>query len=623
MEVNLAEVVIFTGGTGAAELIRGMLSHSQVSLSIIINGYDNGKSTGNIRGFVDGMLGPSDFRKTVSTCLNATPSSADTAVGSLLEERINSRECIELLTDFNSDICLLKFKNVPYSVTKFVIDSLKCFLFFEGKKSGFSYKDCAVGNLIFAGVYLGIAKQQFNDAVTKFAEGLNCPAKILNVTTGENFFLAANALGDKYLLDEGILVDNPDMLKIQNVFFSRKPLDNDTDAAFALKNDLRPSISVLAVDCIKTADLILYAPGTQFSSLIPSYLTAGLLEAITASKAVKYLLVNLAKDKDMVGYTSTEMINKILSYLAPTNCLDGTVDKIMIDPLVDDVDSNALLADAANILHYETHSLDGTRHDRDVAVASVMNLYFTTIGETNKHLGFCSILVPTLNEDWRLWEALSSISDFFDLLTNTRRIEVIVIDGARDPLVQRRVDMLGNSFRYIPGFKRRGDSLKAGIEAANGGMICIFPGDFEFKIQDLLEMIRYSEAGSYDIVLGSRSQNLSRLNEINIGRGFVSRFGGIVVTLFLFVLHDFHVRDILTTLRVYKTSSLAKLKFACRGVDLDVEIPLNAFKAGMKICELPVSYNARGYSDGKKITARDGLNVLLHVVISKFRNMSN
>ena len=468
-------------------------------------------------------------------------------------------------------------------------------------------------------MFLGSASRSFSDAVKLFAKGLKCPAHLYNVTSGENLFLNARASNGQFLLDEGILVENPNRLKIEQVFFSRSELKSTAEATKAIQLDVRPKVCESVIDCIRSADLIVYSPGTQFSSLIPSYMTDGLIDKIASSGASKYLLVNLDKDRDMLGYSSSDIIVKILSYLKIDDNITSTVDKIMVDPSVEDVDRSKLSTEAAERIHYETHSLDGNRHDRDVAVSSVMNQYYTSIGKMNRHLGFCSVIVPTLNEGERLSKTLSAIADNLDLLTKTRRLEVIVVDGANDQNVRAEVKMFGDTFRYVGGSNRRGESFRAGIDSANGDLICVFPGDFEFEIEDLLEMIRYSEIGAYDVVLGSRSQNLSRLNELNLGRGFISRFGGVLVALLLYTLHSFHVRDILTTIRVYKSTSLSKLKFACRGVDFDVEVPLRAFKAGMRVCEIPVSYNARGYTDGKKITLRDGLQILWFTIISSLR----
>ena len=60
-------VVLFSGGRGTASIAAALVNHDQVKLTSIVNAYDDGLSTGRIRAFVQGMLGPSDIRKNIST----------------------------------------------------------------------------------------------------------------------------------------------------------------------------------------------------------------------------------------------------------------------------------------------------------------------------------------------------------------------------------------------------------------------------------------------------------------------------------------------------------------------------------------------------------------------------
>ena len=60
------DIVLFSGGRGTQSISEVLLKHPQVSLSVIINAYDDGLSTGAIRRFVPGMLGPSDVRKNLN-----------------------------------------------------------------------------------------------------------------------------------------------------------------------------------------------------------------------------------------------------------------------------------------------------------------------------------------------------------------------------------------------------------------------------------------------------------------------------------------------------------------------------------------------------------------------------
>ncbi len=58
------------------------------------------------------------------------------------------------------------------------------------------------------------------------------------------------------------------------------------------------------------SDIIIYGPGTQYSSLFPSYLTLGLKEIINKSKAKKFLITNIFLDNDIVNEKVEDIIKK-------------------------------------------------------------------------------------------------------------------------------------------------------------------------------------------------------------------------------------------------------------------------------------------------------------------------
>src|SRR6202140_3950526 len=65
-------VVLFSGGSGTQSITEAFLRHPQISLKILINAYDDRHSTGRLRRFIPGMLGPSDVRKNINRLMPAT-----------------------------------------------------------------------------------------------------------------------------------------------------------------------------------------------------------------------------------------------------------------------------------------------------------------------------------------------------------------------------------------------------------------------------------------------------------------------------------------------------------------------------------------------------------------------
>ncbi len=78
-------VVLFSGGSGTQSITAALQKHPQISLKILINAYDDGHSTGRLRRFVPGMLGPSDVRKNL---------------GRLMPHEERSEKSLALVSDF-------------------------------------------------------------------------------------------------------------------------------------------------------------------------------------------------------------------------------------------------------------------------------------------------------------------------------------------------------------------------------------------------------------------------------------------------------------------------------------------------------------------------------------------
>src|ERR1700689_2079819 len=94
-------IVLFCGGRGSGTIIRALLRHSDVELTLLVNAYDDGLSTGALHSFIPGMLGPSDFRKNLSY-LFGNYSHAQYALKSLMEHRLAGAPDVEKLAQFTT-----------------------------------------------------------------------------------------------------------------------------------------------------------------------------------------------------------------------------------------------------------------------------------------------------------------------------------------------------------------------------------------------------------------------------------------------------------------------------------------------------------------------------------------
>ena len=320
-------------------LSRQLIGHADVALTIAINGYDDGASTGEVRRFLGDSLGPSDFRKNASRVARETQSCPEGMVEMLdtrLPDPCSREDALQALEG-------VAIAGGPPMRER--VDALRREL-----ETGrpFEFSDCAIGNLVFAGCYL-LRGRRFNDAVDDYCALLGLPAGLIdNVTDGTNAFLVALERDRGVLVSEAEIVDAKKQNRISDVFLIDAPLSeadlaalgglsNEQSAAW-LEDRSRPMpLTPRLRDRIAAADLIIYAPGTQHSSLFPSYLTKDLSRAIASNlTAIKLLVTNIQADAEISGSTAVDIVERAVYYLKEKGKLPLPVPTLITHYIIND-----------------------------------------------------------------------------------------------------------------------------------------------------------------------------------------------------------------------------------------------------------------------------------------------
>ncbi|MFJ2369556.1 2-phospho-L-lactate transferase CofD family protein [Microbacterium sp. NPDC087665] len=329
--VESPRIALFCGGRGSATIAEALLGLCPESLTLIVNGYDNGLSTGRIRRLLPGMLGPSDFRKGLVHHLQGG-SPADAAALHLLEHRLAEGSTVADLSAIR-DLVAYPIASVEWSthldrdVAKRVLPELDAIIAHLRRPDVvFALDDCSLGNLVFAGAYLRRGRD-FNAAITRTTRAFGSPLTLANVTNGENAYLVALKESGEILHDEADIVEPQSPSPIRRIFLIDSPMSpEELDSLTSLTADAKADrltarqaqlrLGDEAREAIANADLIVYGPGTPHSSLLPSYLTPGVGEAIFANRgARKVLVTNLSADHDIRGYDATMLASRTLEYL--------------------------------------------------------------------------------------------------------------------------------------------------------------------------------------------------------------------------------------------------------------------------------------------------------------------
>ncbi len=599
--MSATRIVLFCGGRGSATIIRALLRRTDIDLTLLVNAYDDGLSTGALRNFIPGMLGPSDFRKNLSYLLG-NYSDAQYALKSLMEYRLPGGPAeTSRLAQFARDndhstldepmkgwFALL---SPPLSLQ---VRGLLHRFFDHAAGSAFDYRDCSLGNLVFAGAYLARGND-FNAAAAEVGNLVGSRAHLLNVSEEYNRILVGLKQDGTFLSCEAEIVGPQSAAPISDLYLLEAPLtaeelqtlsgfDQIGKNAYLAQRDALPVLLAAAAEALAHADIILYGAGTQHSSLLPSYRIAR--DALHASPApVKAMVMNLDSDHDIQGLSASDVVDRALAYGAPVSdiLLNEAMDRLPAGALVGDSYRGARIVRGAFATPFRSNVHNGSAiveaalalHD-DAPTTSVE--IFACIH--NRSVAGDEIVEEFLETDW----GSSPVQLTLNHVTqkDAGPVATVHLDG-----------MFPDS-----GYFR--DWLKHG----NSDYLVLMTGDGGYRFRDVQAILALMERQpSLGGVFGSRTQSRRQFItsiQAAYGEHRVLYWLGKVAAFFLSQLFYLRtgviVSDPLTGLRVFRRQRLAGLP--AKASDAPLAIVRQMVRHGVEIAELPVLYRTfSGFTD--------------------------
>lgn len=298
------KILIFSGGTGSRALQIGLTNvfGKNIEYTVLANFLDNGLSTGIVRKVADGkILGPSDLRK--NQCLRHELLYGYSPTLKFLDRRITNSNPVELCSKLKHELKLVDtISETDKTILIHAIDTY----FSQPLADKVDYFDFSVANILYAGVAIDCGYSLWA-AGKIFERILAIPQNSVIGNSDESVYLQATTKSGYTVLDEGDLVS---WSNSEDPIVGIHTVDINGD----------PKIQTLSDEAelaIRSADLIIFSAGTQWSSLIPTYISNGFKSALASSKAKKYLIMNLTEDKDSYGVGAIEWKNTLETYLTP------------------------------------------------------------------------------------------------------------------------------------------------------------------------------------------------------------------------------------------------------------------------------------------------------------------
>ena len=214
-----------------------------------------------------------------------------------------------------------------------------------------------------------------------------------------------------------------------------------------------------------------------------------------------------------------------------------------------------------------------------------------------------SVVIPVYNEEATIARVISRVAA---LPLNT---EIIVVDDCSTDRTREILGLLSGIESVNVILKDvnagKGAAIRTGFEAATGDFLVIQDADLEYDPRDIPQLIQPLLKGEADIVYGSRFIGDEVQDE-----SFIHRLGNAVLTGASNLFSGLKLTDMETCYKAFSKEAINAIEIEQERFGVEPEMTAKLARCGFKFAEVPISYDSRGYDEGKKIGVKDLINAV-------------
>lgn len=223
-----------------------------------------------------------------------------------------------------------------------------------------------------------------------------------------------------------------------------------------------------------------------------------------------------------------------------------------------------------------------------------------------------SIVIPVFNEKATLEQLLTNVKAVAGVDKEIILVDDYSTDGTLEILETLKTKDPTLIVLYHEINKGKGAALRTGFKHTTGDYVIVQDADLEYDPQDYLKLLRALEEDNAEVVYGSRFSGVYE------DMSSLHYWGNKFLTLVTNLMFGVMLTDMETCYKLIPGDFARSLNIKSNRFNFEPEITAKILKSGKRIREVPISYKGRSFSEGKKISWKDGLSALITLVKHKF-----
>ena len=220
-----------------------------------------------------------------------------------------------------------------------------------------------------------------------------------------------------------------------------------------------------------------------------------------------------------------------------------------------------------------------------------------------------SIIIPCYNEHKTIDQIVNKI-----LSQNKIEKEIIIIDdcstdGTKE-ILQKNINSKVDKIIYNEKNFGKGFCIKKGVEISSGQIVLIQDADLEYDPSDYNKILKPIFEGNADVVYGSRFVGSEEKRVLF----YWHSVGNYLLTTLSNIFSNLNLTDMENCYKAFKSDLIKSINLEEERFGFEPEITAKIAKKKIRIFEVGIKYFGRTYSEGKKITWRDGFSALRCII---------